>query len=695
MTKHLLLTVLFALNLLVDSLPAQTATRGIAIFDLSVKNGETNNARLFSVEHMVKVAGINYIVTQDLAEASTYAMIFCSSLLDVSTLTSEEKTELIAFVEAGGTLLAPRVQDEDLFPLFGITAYDSDFARFAIHWNAAANSEALAWIDEPEEWTISLGRSTYDAIYKTLGYTTSTAETLALFDDGSAAVTSNAYGAGRAVTVGLSFKEVILRNQINRDYEAQRITSNGFEPTSDVFSLFVRGLYSALHPYAVWKHTSPGRSAATVMITHDIDSGTGMDTLEVFVDYEFAEDIEATYNVTLRYFDDELMDPYYLNREATMEYIKSHGQAFGSHSVGHFFDFADEDIFPIGQAGNTKASYAPFNDGEVTVGGTVYAECEVSKDELEKDLAVPIRTFRAGHLAFPKFLIDVLDELGYEYNSTVSSSDVLTNFPYQNKMGRSFSGEVSQVYELPVTISDVFHNDPIGPTNYLEKSDIWFEVTRKNIGNGAPTVLLIHPNRNYKLAGMKHYLDRLPNGVKMMEMSRFGDYWKAREAFDFDAELAEEELTIIIPATENLADNISFIVKDGQDLSTIFTKDEKGNPLAFEQKDWGDNDVILAYQPLLTNTAEEIVKGASLSVYPSPTQDQLHIEFDLVRTGMVQIELFDLHGNRVNELLNQRLNEGLQKRSINLATQNIAQGIYLVVLRMANGEMLRKKIVLM
>ncbi|MFK8101964.1 MAG: T9SS type A sorting domain-containing protein [Saprospiraceae bacterium] len=695
MPKRIVTVILCLLNFLVLSLSAQTATRGIAIWDLSVKNGETNNARLFSVEHMVKVAGIKYIVTQDLAEASSYDMIFCSSLLGTSTLTTEEKTALAVFVENGGTLLAPRVQDEDLFPLFGIAGYESDFDRFEINWNATVESEALAWIDEPEEWTVSLGRSTYDAIYKTLGYAPNSAETLATFEDGTAAVTHNTYGNGHAVTIGLSFKEVILRNQINRDYEAQRITSNGFEPTSDVFSLFVRGLYAELHPYAVWKHTSPGRSAATVMITHDIDSGTGMDTLEIFVDYEFAENIEATYNVTVRYFDDELMDPYYLNREATMEYIKSHGQAFGSHSVGHFFDFADEDIFPIGAAGDTTASYVSFHDGDVTVGGTVYAECEVSKDELEKDLEVPIRAFRAGHLAFPKFLIDVLDELGYEYNSTVSASDVLTNFPYQNKTGRSFSGQVSQVYELPVTISDVFHSDPIGPTNYLEKSDIWLAVTRKNIGNGAPTVLLIHPNRNYKLMGMKHYLDRLPNSVNIMEMSRFGDYWKAREAFDFDSELVDEELTIIIPAEENLADNISFVVKDGQDLSTIFVKDEKGNTLDFEPKNWGDKDILLAYQPLLVNTAEEIVKGASLNIYPSPTQDQLHIEFDLARAGKVQIELFDLHGNRVNELLNQRLNKGLKKKNISLSTQNISQGIYLVVLRTGNGEMMRKKIVLL
>ena len=695
MIKYVFTIISFLIIFLFCSLNAQAEIRGIAILDLSIKKSETNDAQLISVEHMVKVAGTNYVITSDIEAASNYSMIFCSSILGESTFTSDEKTSLILYVENGGILLAPRVEDEDLFDLFGISGFESDFARFEINWDSTSSSKALEWIDEPEEWTVSLGRSTHDEIYKTLAYTPTSAESLATFKDGSSAITQNSYGDGKAVTVGLSFKEVILRNQINRDFEAQRITSNGFEPSSDVFSLFVRGLYIEHQPYAVWKHTSPGHSASTLMITHDIDSRTGMDTLVSFVDYQFEHNIEATYNVTVRYFEDALMSSFYLSRQETLDYIQSKGQGFGSHSVGHFFDFADESIFPIGEPGNTKTSYTPFNDGDVTTGGTVFGECEVSKNELESDIGINIRTFRAGHLAFPKYLIDVLDELGYDYNSTVSASDVLTNFPYRNKKSRSFSGDVSNIYEIPVTISDVFHDDPINSFNYLNKSEIWLDVTLKNIGNGAPTALLIHPNRDYKLEGLKYYLDHLPDDIHIMEMSLFGDYWRARDTFNFNSIVEEEVLTVVIPNDEDLDNNISFVVNNGQLLNTIVVKSEDGNILNFQQENWTDNDVVLFYKDVISNTNSFVSKARELSIYPSPTNGFFNIEFDLIQSGKTQINLFNIQGEKVMQILDQNLNAGEHKWSANFSPQKTSRGIYIIVLRTADGKTIRRKIVLM
>gem|GEM_PF-6822955 len=46
---------------------------------------------------------------------------------------------------------------------------------------------------EPEESTISLGRPTIDEIFKTYGYTTTMATTMAFFDDNIAAITKNSF----------------------------------------------------------------------------------------------------------------------------------------------------------------------------------------------------------------------------------------------------------------------------------------------------------------------------------------------------------------------------------------------------------------------------------------------------------------------------------------------------------------------
>lgn len=691
--NKLVFSSIFFLFFFINSISAQK-NRAIAILDMTVRNAESNDARFFSVLHLVKVAGVPYVVTTDVVEASAYEMIMCSSLIDEWSFSASEQTALVNFVEEGGLLFAPRVQDPDFFPLFGIDSYTDANNRYDLHWDATNPHSALRYIDQAEEWTLSLGRSSYSSIFKTLGYQASTAKALAHFSDGSIAVSQNSYGQGQALAIGISWKEVILRNQINRDYEAQRISSNGFEPTSDVFALFVRALFLDHVPYAVWKNTSPGNSQATVMITHDLDSSTAMDTLRGFVDYQYEHDLEATYNVTVRYFSDALNSAFYLNRQEVLDYIKSHGQAFGSHSVGHFFDFAEEDVFPLGSMGNTRDSYQPYNDGSVTTGGSIYGECEVSKDILEEDIAIDIRVFRSGHLAFPKYLIDALDTLGYQYNSSCSASDVLTHFPFQSKTGRSFSGNTSNVYELPVSISDVFHDDPISSDNYLDKADIWLEVTEKNRQNGAPSVLLIHPNRNYKISGMEYYLEQLPADIHFMEMSKYGDFWKAREQFDFVSSIDQGNLVIELAADADLSQDISIIVDKGQGLSNIRVNDAQGNLLNFHQEYWGEKDILLQISGILTadlNVAEQNLK---LEVFPNPLNDQLSVAFEWPQSEQVKVQLYNLQGVKIRTLFDQAAQAGKNNWSKNISTDSWSPGIYFIQLSTDKGLIARKKILI-
>ena len=676
---------------------AQNHIRAIAVLDLTEKNNESNNARLFSAEYMAKVVGIPFKVTQDVEEATNYAMILSSSLFTNSTFTDSEKNILRTYVQNGGVLLAPRIEDEEMFDVFGIEGYVDSKSRFEIQWDSTLEDASLKYINEPEERIIALGRNTYPTIFKTLGYTTTFAETLARYEDGSSAIIKNAYGNGQALTIGLSWKEVILRNQINRDYEAQRITSNGFEPTSDVFPLFIRALFLEHQPHTVWKNTSPGRSISTLMITHDIDSSTGMDTLDIFTQYEKDNSIEATYNVTVRYFDDNLMSDFYINRQSTLDNIQSKGHNFGSHSVGHFFDFGDDDVFPIGTFGNTKNNYQPYNDGDVTAGGSVYGELEVSKNVLEEDIPnTTISVFRAGHLAYHNNLIDVLDDLDYKYNSSYSASDVLTNFPFQNKKGRSFSGEVSDIYEIPVTISDVFHDNPISIFNHFGKANTWLAVTRKNHANGAPTTLLIHPNRHYKLESLSYYLDELPNDVNIMEMEKFGDFWKAREAFNFSSVLDANELTITIPDSIDLGNNISFIVADGQSLSSILIKNELGIDLNFTQENWEGNDVIVYFGDLI-NSIEKLGKinnHPNISVFPNPTKNILNLEFELSKTESIEIDLYDLNGKKVLSFLDELQSKGRHILQKSIPSKNHPKGVYFIVMKNKEGILGRTKVVI-
>lgn len=692
--KFLYVVLVFITGLFFSELSAQNLQKSIAVLDLTGRNNESNDARLFSVEHMAKVTGIPFIRTDDLSVAMNYGMILSSSLFSNNKFSSEEVSQFESYVNEGGLLVAPRIEETDFFPLFGIENFENSNSRFAIHWDATLTDASLKYIDQPEERTLSLGRDTYDAIYKTIGYTTTTARTLASFPDGTAAVIKNTYGDGAAVSIGVSWKEVILRNQLNRDFEAHRVSSNGFEPTSDVLALFIRALFMEHHPYTVWKNTSPGNSEATLMVTHDIDSQTGMDTLRVFVDYEAANNLEATYNVTVRYFDDELMGPYYLGSQSTMNYILNHGHNIGSHSVGHFFDFADADIFPMGNPGNTQDNYFPFNDGDITIGGNVYGECEVSKNTLESDIpGLSIRTFRAGHLAYPQYLINVLDELGYHYNSSYSASDVLNNFPFQNKKDQSFSGENSDVYEFPVTISDVFHDDPISSANIFDKADNWLEVTQKNLENGAPTVLLIHPNRHYKLDGLAYYVDRLPEEVAIMEMQNFGDFWLAREDQDYTTEIINDQMTIQLTTALDLSQNVSLVVSNGQALTTIKVLDEQGNQLDKIIEAKGAEDVVVYFRDNLTSTKEGVEQLNKVEIFPNPTTGAFSVRMDWPSTGKLNLDVYDVYGKKITQLISKILPAGAVKLETSLKTQNLLPGLYFLIVK-KDGEIFGRERVL-
>lgn len=678
---------------------ASVQEKSIALLDMSQRNSETNDANLFSAEHILKVTGVPFTITTNLNEASNYAMILCSSQIKPNSFTNDEKLLLIEYVSNGGILITPRMLDSDLFSLFGISNFSSLKTNHKINWSEDLSSEFYGWMDEPNEKQISLGDEDLSVVIKTYSYEVTDATSLGTYNNGTVAALKNARDNGFAYSFGVSWKDVILRSQINRDYEAQRTSGNGFEPTQDVFMLFIRAIAKEHIPYLTWKHTSPGNSTSTLMITHDIDSSSGMDMLSLFSDSEKETDIITDYNVTVRYFSDALNSDFYNNRTSVITGIINNGHTIGSHSVGHFPDFADNTIFPMGITGNTKLNYTPYNDDVKTMGGTVFGECEVSKNILEADFPIEIRSFRSGHLAYNKHLVNVLDALGYDYNSSNNANDVLTHFPYQNKMNRSFSGATSKVYELPVTISDVFKETPINEENYTDKVAIWLDVLKKTNNNEAPAVLLIHPNRNYKLIAQELLLSELPEGMYIEEMNVYGDFWKARETFDLTTTITNN-IAYVTVYKEDIAldNNISFIINNGQELDDVIVKDEDGNSIDFLSQNWKTNDlmffqrdIVRGYTKTTLGVSTFINTDTSLEIYPNPVEDIMNIKIDLKYQSNLQIELANIYGQVVFQSKPKNYTSGLQKITFSKNNFNVASGIYLCTIKTErNGSFIKK-----
>lgn len=177
----LITTVSYAQNL--------SNKRTVALLDLTQKNGETSDAELFSAKHILKTAGIPFIITTNVNTAKNYGFIIASSKIETTTFTLLEKDSLINYVNKGGVLIAPNVKDSYFNSLFGISSNLNSNTRYTIKFNTFLNDPSFKWLNDTLEQTISLGRTTYTSVINTRSYSTSGAVALANFDDNSTAIT--------------------------------------------------------------------------------------------------------------------------------------------------------------------------------------------------------------------------------------------------------------------------------------------------------------------------------------------------------------------------------------------------------------------------------------------------------------------------------------------------------------------------
>lgn len=654
--------------------------RTVALLDLTLKNAETSDAEFYSAKYILKTAGIPFIVTTDVNVAKNYGTILGSSRFDLSTFNTGEKDTLISYVNKGGVLIAASVRDPYFNSLFGISANVNSNTRYTVKFNYFLNDPSFKWLNDTMEQTISLAKTTYTAVFFTRSYDLSGALALAVYDDNTTAITKRNYGAGTTYALGFSFRNLVAVNQQNLDYSANRFYSNGFEPTSDAVMLFIKGIYQAHHQKATWLHTSPYNSKTALMITHDVDATSAYDTMHLYADYETSKGIKASYLFTTHYINDGLLSDFFnLNSIPKIQYVLNKGHVAGSHSVGHFPDFDDETVFPLGVLGNTSSNYLPYNFGTgSTTAGSVLGEVEVSKNLLDNNFGLNIKTFRAGYLCFHDKIINALDTVGYTNSTTLSAADILTNFPFQQRKNRSVSGAYTNVWEFPMTISDVFTSNPISITNYPQKVAIWLDVINRNMANNAPNVLLIHPTRVYKLTAMQDLLNALPTGVCLMSLEEFADYWKARDAVSFTSKISNDTLTITVPAVQLPLDaSISFVIDQGQQLTHIKAEDEFGNAITVIKSNFNTNDIILHFENYPALGISEVNKNAEpvfITVAPNPASTNCVFDFRLEKTAHIKLEILDMLGNTLATLTDKKFNEGWQQITFN--SSELKTGIY-------------------
>jgi len=84
-------------------------------------------------------------------------------------------------------------------------------------------------------------------------------------------------------------------------------------------------------------------------------------------------------------------------------------------------------------------------------------------------------------------------------------------------------------------------------------------------------------------------------------------------------------------------------------------------------------------------------ENASLNLYPNPAQDVVNIEFESPENGIYQVELFNLQGQKVGTVAQDRLQQG--KARLTFMTNDLEAGVYLIKVSTDKGSVHSEKLI--
>lgn len=565
-------TFITGLAIATSALLCGDAAAKIAVLDISARNSDLETSgdysrQVYSATYLCDIAGYEYILTDNLEKAMGEDLILLANLITETSFDRDEFTSLAEWVKEGGTIVVPAIKNvpktctDIISELFGIDAtkkFTKLNDRTIINWNPEFfGDRELEYIDEENERATSIGK------VKSFTFTPATCDVLANFSNGDAAVARNAYGKGHVYLAGTAWRDVVQRNQLNKDQNASRFYNNNFEPSSDVWAFFLRSIYAKAQGLAVWKFTVPAGYTQLLIPTHDCDSRTAYDEMHFMSEYEKSEGLSGHYFLTCHYYSDKvnfghsyLSDFYNSETIPKAADLLKDGHTVGSHSICHFPDFnktRNTDIV-------TKEEYskrATCEDGTST-GVSTWAEIVLSKQIIEQDLGNNIRSFRSGHLCVNPDFHDMLEQGNYSFQSCYTAGDLLSEFPFFGRYGNDWEKDQSKVLTMPLHISDVYNNKDGEPLNNdtwntHRAPDEWESAMQKLRGNYASAILLIHPNREWKMTLQKRLTDRLDRSeVGLYNFEDYGDFWLSRLncSYTYNYDEADGQLTITTDTKE-------------------------------------------------------------------------------------------------------------------------------------------------
>jgi len=548
----------------------------MAIISQLEKSQPGRNLEESAARRALQAMGIPYDLVPVSKLQSRYPVAILPGPLYNHSLSPVEREAVHAFVSNGGLLLATQVEGSDYFPLFGISSAVPRRDRFRVRFSSHVEDGWLRYLDHPKEREISLGDpKLFDEIIWTVGYQNRYGRALAEYPDGSAAAVVNDYDSGQALTLGFSLTQTVLLAHVVSTFEAGRQWANSFEPSGDAILLLIKGIYENTADYALCWHTVPRGLETSIVLSHDVDARESFGNTVAYAQLEKQYGVQSTFFINTKTFTDESDIGYYdASRIPFLIETRRMGFELGSHSVSHSKKF---DKFPMGTALVTAATY------QAAESPTVVGEVKVSKELLDRDLpGQKTVSFRAGELRYPRRLVEALELSGYQYDSTASANNIITNFPFFAFAAAHLGARETAIVEIPVTLDD--------SQGFLtaERQELvvqgWSEVIEANRANGATTCILIHPtNTTYKLAVLRRLLDRYAKqNVWIGSVAELGDFWATRAKMEFRAETTGDTLVLHLnQEMEKLSGDLSIVVSGNKRADRFEILDSKSKTVPY------------------------------------------------------------------------------------------------------------------
>jgi hypothetical protein len=511
--------------------------------------------------HGLKSLGVPISVTTDHRRALEHRVVLVYPMISGRVLEASALKALAAFPRGGGTLIGVNVFGGGLDEVFGFADAISSRERYEIRFDT--KQPLVSGLDDPNESVLRIyseeGRedgvppaetdpaSDQDRLpLGTLGYTAPRNKPLAVFEDGTAAITQKPYAAGAAYAFGIDLGFLILKGYNYREVGIARSYVNEYEPTLDVLLGLLKKIYLEAEPDAVTLAPVPSGRPLAVMITHDVDYPKSLLNSLRYAEYEKSQGIRATYFIQTKYIRD-WNDAIFFDESAVkvLGELEVLGMEVGSHSVSHAELFSD---YPLGSGSERYPAYRPFiKRRREAVNGTILGELRVSKFLLDNFLLKgPVVSFRPGFLSNPFALPQSLKATGYLYTSTITANKSLTHLPFQLTYNRDFRAEVG-VYEFPITVEDE-HLPRMG-----ERLPQAVELAGKISRSGGIFVVLIHPDiLGHKFDFEKGFIQAVKDYAWFGSVSDFGAWWAARDRVEVDVSSDARQVMVTLEIPERI-----------------------------------------------------------------------------------------------------------------------------------------------